>query len=204
MTNIEIVLLDADGVIQTDASHRQEALDYISGDPEKTAEMWEEIWDAEFPCLFGKDDFPTRLDEVLNRWGNRVSRTEALAVWNAIQPNSEVLEFVSSIRATGIPVVLTSSQEASRAKYMAEELRYESYFDRLFFSCDVGYMKPATSYFTQVLSAFSVSPNQALFVDDNKKIVEGAEEFGLIARQFDLNNEPVEKLFDIFSDQGLL
>ena len=204
MSDVKAVLLDADGVIQKANNHFRETVAALSDDHSKFDILWKEIMSAEHPCLTSQCDFIELLNVVLIEWGNLVSRDEFLSAWTAIDPNADVLDLVSKIRANGIPVVLTSNQERYRANFMANVLNYNSHFDRLFFSCNLGVMKPAPEYFAKVLNEIAVSPSQALFVDDNANLVKEAEIYGIVARQFDLNSESVENLQEIFSTHKLV
>ena len=199
MSLVHVVLLDADGVIQTPTATWRAAFDAIAGDPTLTEELLAEIFEQESWCLTGESEFPERLQQVLNRWGNTVSLAEALAAWTAIEPSMEVLDLVTEVRSTGTRVVVASSQEPYRARYMSHELGYAAHFDKLFFSCDIGHIKPAESYFTTILEELSIEPDQALFIDDNASIVDAASEIGLVARVFDLRIEPVSRLREILA-----
>ncbi len=78
MSTVLAVLLDADGVIQTPTTTWRTAFDEIAGNPTLTEELLAEIFEAEYPCLIGRDEFPERLQQILDRWGNPVSLAEAL------------------------------------------------------------------------------------------------------------------------------
>lgn len=204
MRKVELLLLDADGVVQIDTPDRKHMLAKICGGIADVEKLMIDLFDAELPCLTGQADFPERLQKVLADWGNRVSLEEALIAWTAIEPNAEVLDLVDSIRANGTPVALASSQEAFRASYMKNELGYISRFDHLFFSCDLQKMKPDPAYFNEIFTTLSTPPSRSLFIDDNQKLVDASKELGVIAFRYDLNSEPASKLKAILVEEGLL
>ena len=204
MRKVELLLLDADGVVQIDTLDRKHMLAKICGGIADVEKLMIDLFDAELPCLTGQADFPERLQKVLADWGNRVSLEEALIAWTAIEPNAEVLDLVDSILANGTPVALASSQEAFRASYMSKELAYGSRFNHLYFSCYLRKMKPDPAYFNTIFSTLAVSPTRTLFIDDNQRLVDAAKDLGVNAFRFDLNTEPVSKLKTILVNQGLL
>ena len=197
VANIQAVLLDADGVVQTPMLRM--ALTAMTGSKDQTEELVKGMFNAEFPCLTGQENFSARLEESLRDQCTAVELSEMLSAWTTIEPNEEVLALVAEVRSMGVQVVIASSQEPFRADYMRNELGYARHFDQLFFSCDVGYIKPDPNYFAQVLEDLSIEPSRVLFVDDSARIVEAASELGLVAERFNLRSESVSALREILT-----
>ena len=153
---IQAVLFDAAGVIQSTAEGWRDSLSALCGVPEAAEEFIEDVFAAEMPCLTGDGEFEAALGGVLGRWKSTASMAEALRVWELIEPSKELLEIVVSLQGAGVRVRLASNQQTIRALFMAEELGYGSLFDELFFSCRIGYAKPCTEYFNVVLTALNL------------------------------------------------
>ncbi len=55
----------------------------------------------------------------------------------------------------------------------------EDYFDKMYFSHEIGYRKPAKEAYEIVLKENDLSPSGTLFIDDSLKNIEGAQALGL-------------------------
>ena len=53
------------------------------------------------------------------------------------------------------------------------------YFDHIYASCDMKAYKPDASFFTTILEAEGIRPEDAVFVDDSQKNVAGANSLGI-------------------------
>lgn len=188
---IQTVLLDADGVIQSDSPHKRSMFDLACGDPNRTEEFIAEVFDAEDPFLVGNGDFASKLAEIVNRRGDRASLQQCLRAWTAIVPSQAVLDLVSELRSAAVFVGIASNQEAYRANYMSTNLGYCEHFDQEFYSCDIGFVKPDKNYFRAVLDKLATEPSSVLFLDDNQPIVDVAIDCGISAFRFDLKHQPV-------------
>lgn len=67
---------------------------------------------------------------------------------------------------------------------MTDELAYAAVFDRLFHSCQLGFMKPDRRYFEAIVSELRLAPEEILFIDDAESNVLEASGAGLQAAQF--------------------
>ncbi len=67
---------------------------------------------------------------------------------------------------------------------IAEKWHFEDAFDLIIISAEVGMVKPDPGIFHLTLSELHVRPNQAVFVDDMPRNVEGAQAVGMKAIQF--------------------
>lgn len=57
--------------------------------------------------------------------------------------------------------------------------RLEMYFERAYFSCDMGMRKPDPAIFLRVCEEQGLQPEKTLFIDDSPQHVEGARNAGL-------------------------
>lgn len=180
-SEISAVLFDADGVIQRSSATWQGTLMRLCNDPARGNEFLSELFDAERHCFTGTEDFRVTLGQVLARWGSTDSVDEALAVWTLIEPDPQILEVISALRARDIRVALASNQQAIRARFMSVELGYADRFDDLLYSCVLGYAKPSADYFDQALTRLALPGYAVLFLDDREVNVAAARSIGLHA-----------------------
>jgi 2-haloacid dehalogenase len=58
-------------------------------------------------------------------------------------------------------------------------LNIKKYFKKIFVSDKIGFRKPSQEFFEKVLKEIPYSPNEIVFVDDQKKNLKSAKKFGL-------------------------
>lgn len=185
---IRAVLLDADGVVQRPAAGWLHHVRALCGDPQNVEAFTQDVFDAEAPCLVGKDDFANALADVLQKWSSPASIDDALRVWTMIEPDRDVLQLVSRLRDRGQVVALATNQQAHRAAYMLHELAYAEAFDDVFCSCDLGVAKPDPAYFEACAAQLDLPKRDMLFIDDHERNVDAARAAGLCAEQFHLDD----------------
>lgn len=200
--SIEVVLFDADGVIQTTPALFRSRLEGLLTNSAHSSEFITDIFEAEKPCLTGKLDFTRELDEVLKRWDCSVSTEDALKVWQMIEPNTGILELISDLRKSGVYVALASNQQKHRAEFMSRGLGYAEIFDDLFFSCELGYAKPDVGFFSLILDRLELPGDSILFLDDHQMNVDAAKNSGMEAEVYNLDFG-VEAMRQILEKNGV-
>lgn len=179
------LVFDADGVLQESTQPLIELVREQLGVPEDQADaLIQRIFEAERPCMLGQADFLTELERVLRETGYSAHFEAALHSWRAIRVDEASLELVAELRRRGYQCFLASNQHSYRARYMAEALGYERYFDRTFFSCDFGCLKPERRYFERLIAEIGRKPDEIVFIDDGPKNVEAARSLGIRASVF--------------------
>ncbi|HEY9411276.1 MAG TPA: HAD family phosphatase [Jiangellaceae bacterium] len=185
MPRVDVVLFDADGVIQHPSDGWRELLASCAGtdDPELQDRFVDEVFVAEHPTQTGAVDFPDALSEVLRRWRSDASVDDALRPWTMIDIDAAVVEVVRSLRSAGVECYLATNQHAFRAALM-RQLGYGEWFDGQFYSCELGLAKPDPAYFAAILERLGVAPERVLFIDDRADNVVGARQAGLLGEVF--------------------
>ena len=69
-------------------------------------------------------------------------------------------------------------------------------FDKCIFSAPIGITKPSKEIFDYLCKTCNITPNEAIFIDDNEENIKSAKEFGLNGYVFDSNVEKLEKYLD--------
>jgi putative hydrolase of the HAD superfamily len=205
--DINAVLFDADGVIQLASDYLHLRLTEALGRaPEERELCMDAIFAAEAPALVGAATFEAALAPVLLQLNATCDATAVLDLWRAIEPNDAVLALIGRLRERGAYCALASNQERNRARHMSEGLGYGGVFDREFYSCDVGHVKPSAAFFEAILRAANLDPARTLFIDDRLDNVEAARACGLVAEQFVLWKEAdgAAALERLLASRGLL
>lgn len=95
------------------------------------------------------------------------------------------LHLIDQLRSEGYRVILLSNTNPYVAKwtdsseFTSEGKCLADYFDALYRSFEVKYMKPDENFFRYVLGKEGLLPDEALFVDDGPRNVAAASELGI-------------------------
>ncbi|MFI5697879.1 HAD family hydrolase [Kribbella sp. NPDC051586] len=185
MRAVTAVLFDADGVLQRPSSDWWARLSSLV--PADGEAFVADLMAAEKPSLVGKGDFRDAVADVLRRWNSPASVEEAVEPWSWFMAEPEVVSLIGSLRSAGVGCHLATNQHAYRRAIMQDERGYGEWFDRTFYSCDLGLAKPDPAYFRAILGSLGVPASSVLFIDDNVANVEGALSVGLRAEHYDLS-----------------
>lgn len=111
-------------------------------------------------------------------------------------PRDWMLETVKYLKNQGIMTAILSDQSDWLDQL---ESRYEffQYFDAVFNSYHLGKSKRDSTIFTDILQALDVSPEEALFVDDNIDHIDRAVAAGLQTYHFDGREGFMKKLKEL-------
>lgn len=184
---IRAVLFDADGVLQHsnggDLTQRiRRAFGFV---PDPLDPFIDDVLDAERPALAGQGELVDRLEPVVRKWGAPGKARElAEAWWYCIEPDAGVLSLIGALRRQGLLCALATNQQRFRADYMRSKLGYDAHFDRSFYSCELGTVKPEPRYFETIVASLSLPASELLFLDDLEPNVMAARGVGLQAVQF--------------------
>lgn len=203
MPPVKAVLLDADGVVQRTGSGFRDGLTALCQQRDRAEAFLAELFEAERPCLVGAAEFEDRLGAVLKRWNVTEPVADVLRLWELIEPCPEVLAMADELRRCGVRVGLATNQQSFRARYMTETLGYGARFDALFYSHEIGHLKPSREFFQRAVEALALDPGRVLFIDDSGDNVTGAREAGLQAAPYELG-VGIDALARLLAASGLL
>ncbi len=138
-------------------------------------------------CLSGHAELIESLRPFLKRWNWFGSVEEFVQLWLQAddQPRDDVVTLIRKLRASGFCCYLASNQEAIRANYIRNTMEFESEFDGLFFSCDLGVAKPDLGFYQAIAEQLTREPECIWFWDDTEECVTGAQRAGWNAFVYD-------------------
>lgn len=93
------------------------------------------------------------------------------------QEKTFVFEWIKELRAHGIITAVLSNTEAPAVE-MLLSMQYDC-FDRTFFSCECGLIKPDVAIYNHALEQLALRPSQVLFIDDKQENIKAAKKLGL-------------------------
>ena len=190
---IEAVIFDADGVVTFKLRFAwYRALEH-GITPATTQPFFRGVFGQ---CLVGKADLKEVLLPYLAEWGWQGTVDEFVALWlekdDAV--DERVVGVIRALRDAGYACGLATNQERYRAAYMRDTMGFGDLFDRLFFSCEIGCMKPDPAYYLAVEQALGLEGESILFWDDDARNVDAARERGWQAEVYVVFQEFVRDL----------
>lgn len=177
MSSDSIYIFDADGV----AIHPWGFANALENEFGISTENTKAFFSGAFKrCLTGEADIEVLLPEFLGSWGWSGSTEQFIDFWlkSDDQPNAEILERVDQLRSNGHRCYLASNQERRRAEYINSQMGFGRRFDKLFFSCDLGFTKPDRRFFDTIAAEISGRSSTITFWDDSEVYVAAAVESG--------------------------
>ncbi|NMB62231.1 MAG: HAD family phosphatase [Chloroflexi bacterium] len=94
------------------------------------------------------------------------------------EEDQELVQLVRSLKPHYKLALLSNAFEGTR-QWMQERFTFLHLFEISIFSYEVGMRKPDEQIYRLVLDKLQVEPQQALFVDDFKENIEGAQRLGI-------------------------
>ncbi|MFN8442599.1 MAG: HAD-IA family hydrolase [Caldilineaceae bacterium] len=178
MTNIQAICFDADGVVVSPqmqfAKHLAEHHAIL---PEMTRPFFRGIFSE---CMMGKAALSEVLLDYLQDWKWQGTVDEFIAAWLHYDDviDTRLIHHIQQLHQAGMICCLATNQERNRAEYMKSKMDFQKCFDHLFFSCEVGSLKPDPSYFAHIETVLKLEKESLLFWDDAETNVKAAQARG--------------------------
>ncbi|MEM6766414.1 MAG: HAD-IA family hydrolase [Bacteroidota bacterium] len=178
------LVLDADGVFVLSSFRFGKMLIEERG---FSRESMSEFWSGPFrKCMNGTLDLKEVLVPYLNEWGWDEGVDAFIDQWYEMEANidDQMVGFLEQTAAKGIPCYMASNQEKYRAAYFRNNFPFLKYFQKVFFSSELGYTKPAITYYHLITEELKLEEKDILFWDDTPRHVEAALAYGWQAHQY--------------------
>ncbi|MFT3890701.1 MAG: HAD-IA family hydrolase [Anaerolineales bacterium] len=176
--DIKAICFDADGVVVNPQKQFSKHLQEAHGiSPEMTHGFFGEVFND---CLTGKADLKDVLSPFLETWKWKGSTEDFIATWLKYDHviDDRMINVIQRLRQNQIICCLATSQEQNRAEYMRTKMGFQTAFDHLFFSCEIGLQKPDHAYYRHIEEVLQVAKESILFWDDFEPNVTAAHAYG--------------------------
>ncbi len=132
-------------------------------------------------CLVGKADLKQELGKYLDGWNWKKSVDDLLLFWFEHESNldKEMLGNITDLRNNGIRCYLDTNNEKYRVRYLLDNLGLKNFFDGVFSSAEIGFLKPQPEFWSAIHERIGKPDKSEVLVwDDDKENVESAKNFG--------------------------
>jgi putative hydrolase of the HAD superfamily len=180
---IRALVFDVDGVLV----HPWRFRDLLASQHAISPEMTAPFFKGPFrDCVLGRAELHSVLPPFLETWGWDGSLERFVETWLTVEnaPDLAVLEQFDELRAQGLRCFAASVQERVRGRYLTRDMGFGARFDGLFFSYELGLVKPQVEFFREVASRIAEPPGSLLFFDDAQRNVEAARLAGWRAEPY--------------------
>lgn len=129
-------------------------------------------------------------DEIKNAWNAMLisHRLEALPLLSLLKQHYRVFLFSNTNEIHLAAVRDMYKEESGREDF-------DSYFEKAWYSHEIGYRKPYAEAFEFVLKDAGLQPEETLFIDDSYPNIEGAKKAGIKTYLFPLQ-ERINNMFE--------
>ena len=177
MAGFQILMVDVDGVIVVRPAGRRWAADLMADLGVDPADLQAAFFTPHWPAIVtGRARIEDHLPAALARIAPEVAAETLIAYWfekDAIL-DQVLLDDLSALRATGVPMHLATVQDHRRADHLWNALGLKGRFDGLLHSALIGHAKPDPAYFDAVARRLDTAPADLLLLDDSPRNVAAA------------------------------
>jgi len=178
LDKIKIVIFDLDGVVVYPSWG---FANYLDREHKITREHTREFFAGPFnDSIRGNVDVKDVLPPYLASWNWPGTVDDFVDFWLKAEdsPDIRLLDLIRELRESGMKCGLGTNQEKHRAQFIRKNMRFESMFDHLFISCELGSFKPEDAFFKKVSEQLDCSPDSILFFDNEQHYVDAAKRAG--------------------------
>jgi putative hydrolase of the HAD superfamily len=128
----------------------------------------------------GTIDTERFLEQVGELYGKTLTRADMDATATVDQ---EVVALIAELHQT-YPLALLSNASSALIREIIADNDLEKHFDHIIVSSEVGLVKPQPEIFQLALQKLGIEPEEAVFIDDNERYVQAANDLGIHGVQF--------------------
>ncbi len=187
---IKAIIFDYGGVVTREGHITPLMSELFDMEESKISKIWKENSDD---FVKGKESPYEFLERMKKATGNNEETDDLLKRWKKLYDefnknlDYEVLEFTKELKKKYKLYILTDTIIINKG--IGEDGLVSRHFDRVFKSYEEGLKKPEPEAYLNVLEKTNLKPDEVIFIDDTKYIVEAAKKLGIKSIHYSgLNN----------------
>lgn len=194
---IKAVFFDFDGVITIEATGTISIVNYITSKTDIDKDLFEKEYRKHNPdLLLGKvthKQIWNRLCESLNRKIPYKILTECFL---NTELDSNIISLARRIKSIGYKVGIITDNKTDRIQVISELHKFTELFDVISVSASLGMIKTNREIFLKACRDVEVSPEEAVFIDNNPKNLTAPKEIGMHVIYFDHDERDYDNLIN--------
>lgn len=135
----------------------------------------------------GKHSSPYFINKILDYLPSGTSANQVVEAWNAMILDFPIknLQLLEAIQKSHRIFLLSNTNEVhiqkvhQQLQLVSEHKTLHPYFEKTYFSSDIGMRKPNADIFEFVLNENKLNPSKTLFIDDTAQHILGAQKVGI-------------------------
>jgi FMN phosphatase YigB (HAD superfamily) len=180
---INVLLFDADGVtIQAPGYGSEFALQSEGLDTSGLQDFFRGVF---LECKRGKVDAKKAIIPFLQDWGWQKDVDDFFHIWHRYEHviNHTLIAQIQEYRKQGVLCCLSTDNNFYRMNYIKKEMEFENYFDEIFCSSDIGFLKSEDGFWQSIFERLQVrfpdlKKDEVEVWDDNVENVGVVKRFG--------------------------
>ncbi len=185
---IKIIAFDLDGVLVKENCYFSQLFEKLYNVPHE--EFYEVMKSFKMLTRTKRNESNFAIfHDLLERYKIKISEKEFFDLWlNNFKTNKDAVDIAISLKKKyKIAVISDNFQE--RAEFFRTKIKWFRDFDYSIFSSDIGFTKKSTEIFMKFLNDNKVSPQEVVYIDDDKENIETARSIGIRGVVFDNINQ---------------
>jgi HAD superfamily hydrolase (TIGR01509 family) len=119
-------------------------------------------------------------------WNIKMSETQFLSYWFSAEcEDKNMINYAKYLKREGWKIFILSNNFKERVDYYSTNFEFLNDFDKVYYSCQTGFVKPDKQCFIQILNEYNLNPHNCYYFDDSDKNVSSAKEIGINAHKFE-------------------
>ena len=180
---IKAIIFDYNGVVKVINKYFFDDVESIFGlsaeEKEYAKKMTRDLFEQLDKGLLDEDSFWLKFSQRINKSMPVNVKELARKLFNEhFELYEEVVNMLKNLKTNGYVTAVLSDTFPYMADITRERNGYD-YFDKVYLSCEVGFVKPQKEFYELAVKDLVVLPGECIFIDDNENNLLPAEKLGM-------------------------
>jgi putative hydrolase of the HAD superfamily len=180
---IKAVIFDYNGVVKVINKYFFDDVEAIFSlsveEKEYAKKLTRDIFEQLDKGLLDEDSFWLKFSQRINKSMPANVKELSHKLYNEhFELYEEVVNLLKNLRTNGYVTAVLSDTFPYMAEITRERNGY-NYFDKVYLSCEVGFVKPQKEFYELAVKDLAVLPDECIFIDDDEKNILPAEKLGM-------------------------